>query len=184
MRDPELKPMSYSDLTPEQLRTRRDALRMLSGDEQRPTETKIMNGNPDSIEMPRYLCRKIVHALQIASVELRDDGADVYPADEGYAPFEVSADWAARYKPVDGDEGYYVVYDGGYASWSPSKAFRDGYTMIDLHGYATDEAVSDLSQQIAALKEAAYFILAPAEDLKEGVLYRIRAAIAQAEGQS
>ncbi len=34
-----------------------------------------------------------------------------------------------------------------------------------------------------ALKEAAYFILAPAEDLKESVLYRIRTAVAMAEGR-
>lgn len=37
---------------------------------------------------------------------------------------------------------------------------------------------------IEALKEAQYFIQAPAEDLKEGVLSRIREAIAKAEGRS
>lgn len=43
-----------------------------------------------------------------------------------------------------------------------------------------NEAEADL---LAALKEAQYFILAPAEDLKDGVLSRIRAAIAKAEGR-
>ena len=37
---------------------------------------------------------------------------------------------------------------------------------------------------LAALKEAQYFILAPAEDLKDGVLSRIREAISKAEGRS
>lgn len=91
-------------------------------------------------EMPRYRSHKIVHALKIASVELYPESGDgaVYPDDEGYAPFEVSADWITRYKPADGDDGYYVVYDGGYASWSPTKAFRDGYTLIDRAGNPAD----------------------------------------------
>lgn len=92
----------------------------------------------NSREMPRYRSHKVVHALKIKAVELRADGGDLYPADEGYAPFEVSADWLSRYKGNADDSGYYVVYDGGYASWSPTKAFRDGYTLIDQHGYAVD----------------------------------------------
>lgn len=90
-------------------------------------------------EMPRYRSHKIVHALKIKAIQLRADGADIYPEDPGYAPFEVSLDWMTRYKADDGDSGYYVVYDGGYASWSPTKAFRDGYTLIDRDGYASDE---------------------------------------------
>jgi hypothetical protein len=39
-------------------------------------------------------------------------------------------------------------------------------------------------ETLAALKEANVFILAPAEDLKEGVLSRIRAAIVRAESRS
>jgi hypothetical protein len=87
-----------------------------------------MNNNPNS--MPRYQCHKKVWALKIANVELREDGADIYPDEDDYAPFEVGIDWVGRFKPTNGECGYYVVYDDGYASWSPSKAFEDGYTRI------------------------------------------------------
>ena len=83
-----------------------------------------------SREMPRYLCHKKVWALKIAGVEMREDGADVYPDEDGYAPFEVGLDWLDRFKPINGDCGYYVVYDDGYASWSPTKAFEEGYERL------------------------------------------------------
>lgn len=52
----------------------------------------------------------------------------ITPAEGDYAPFEV--DWAfmAKHKPEAG--GYYVVYDDGYKSFSPAKAFEEGYTLI------------------------------------------------------
>ncbi len=40
----------------------------------------------------------------------------------------VPKEWAERHKPEPG--GWYVVYTDGYASYSPAKAFEDGY-----HGY-------------------------------------------------
>jgi hypothetical protein len=54
----------------------------------------------------------------------------IAPEDAGYLPFEVPAPWAERFKGTDEDPGYYVVYQDGYASWSPSKAFEDGYSRI------------------------------------------------------
>ena len=75
-------------------------------------------------EMPRYQCHKKVHALKIADVT----GCTITPADEGYAPFEVDPAMYSRYTPVTGD--YYVVYDDGYKSFSPAKAFEEGYTRL------------------------------------------------------
>lgn len=54
----------------------------------------------------------------------------IHPLDKQYAPFRATDDWLERYRGTEIDEGYYVVYDDGYASWSPSKAFEDGYTLI------------------------------------------------------
>lgn len=76
-------------------------------------------------EMPRYQCHKKVWALKIAKVE----GCTITPADEGYAPFQVASELYLRYTPVAGD--YYVVYDDGYGSFSPAKAFEEGYACID-----------------------------------------------------
>jgi hypothetical protein len=43
--------------------------------------------------------------------------------------------------------------------------------------------VKTSTRMLEALKEAGAFILAPPEDLKESVLYRIRVAIAEAGGR-
>lgn len=81
-------------------------------------------------EMPRYECHKQVWALKIKEVQ---DNKATNPAiafeDEGYAPISVDWDWYYKHKPLPG--GYYVVYADGYKSYSPAKAFEDGYTRID-----------------------------------------------------
>lgn len=74
-----------------------------------------------SREMPRYVSHKRVHALEIDSV----DGHRLSFRDEGYAPSDVPPDTFARYTPVPGD--FYVVYADGYKSFSPRKAFLEGY---------------------------------------------------------
>lgn len=55
-------------------------------------------------------------------------GALITPAEEGYAPFFVDAEFLAKHKPEVG--GYFVQYDDGYKSFSPAKAFEEGYTLI------------------------------------------------------
>ena len=84
-----------------------------------------------SIEMPRYQCHKQVWALKIAAIEINGDGsATIAPSDEGFAPFTTSSGWAERWKGSEADLGYYVVYDDGYSSWSPAKAFEEGYLRL------------------------------------------------------
>lgn len=87
---------------------------------------------PESVELPRYQSHKKVWALELSDVEIDNDTgeAKLTPMDAGYAPFAAPQGWAARYHGSNVDVGYYVVYDGGYASWSPSKEFKDGYTRI------------------------------------------------------
>ena len=80
-------------------------------------------------EMPRYKSHKTVHALKISAVEIHEDkSATIAPADEGFAPFKTDTGWGERFKGDESDPGYYVVYDDGYKSWSPSKAFEEGYS--------------------------------------------------------
>lgn len=74
------------------------------------------------IEMPRYVSHKKVWALEIVAV----DGESLSFAEKGYADIDVSAEMFARYRPVPGD--FYVVYADGYKSFSPRKAFLEGYT--------------------------------------------------------
>ena len=90
-------------------------------------------------EMPRYVCHKEVWALkiksivfdfQLAKLENRetDGSATITPEDGRYAPFQVNHEYVRKHNPEPG--GYYVVYKDGYKSFSPAKAFEEGYTII------------------------------------------------------
>jgi hypothetical protein len=92
-----------------------------------------------STEMPKYKCIKEVWALKIARIILDSDlarfgnrGTDgsaiLYPKNTLYAPFEVPADYVRKHDPQPG--GYYVVYKGGYKSFSPAQAFEEGYIPV------------------------------------------------------
>ena len=82
-----------------------------------------------STEMPRYQSHKKVWALKIAAIEVHEDkSATIAPSDEGYAPFQTRAGWADRFDGGEEDTGYYVQYEDGFSSWSPTDAFESGYT--------------------------------------------------------
>jgi hypothetical protein len=86
-----------------------------------------------SAEMPRYKCHKQVWALKIADISLTDTGQEkgaalIVPAEKGYAAFTVDQSYMDKHRPQAG--GYYVVYDDGYTSFSPAKAFEEGYTRV------------------------------------------------------
>lgn len=82
------------------------------------------------VEMPKYECHKKVWALKIADITEPTDATGtsrtIVPADEGYGPFVVDGAYMEKHKPEVG--GYYVVYADGYKSFSPAKAFEDGYS--------------------------------------------------------
>ena len=83
-------------------------------------------------EMPRYQSHKKVWALKIETLDIGENGvAKIMPADEGYALFETRPGWADRFEGSDDDFGYYVRYEDGFTSWSPTEAFENGYTSID-----------------------------------------------------
>lgn len=90
-------------------------------------------------QMPMYQSHKKVWALKIAEIVRDSDVANqhgretdgsamITPTDPQYAPFRVDAGYVNKHRPEAG--GYYVVYDDGYKSFSPAKAFEDGYTLI------------------------------------------------------
>lgn len=88
-------------------------------------------------EMPKYQCHKKVWALKIKAIgqspesqERINQSGDWYilPEEVGYGAVIISYDFINKHRPQIG--GYYVVYDDGYKSYSPAKAFEDGYTRI------------------------------------------------------
>jgi hypothetical protein len=77
-------------------------------------------------EMPLYQSHKRVHALKIK--ELVGDGYTLRFEQVEFADKPVAPALFARYTPVPGD--YYVVYEDGYESISPAKAFDAGYNRV------------------------------------------------------
>lgn len=80
-------------------------------------------------EMPKYKCHKQVHALRIRAININPDGsASIIPEEDGYAQFDVTAEYYIKHQPKIG--GYYVVYKDGHESFSPADAFESGYTPV------------------------------------------------------
>jgi hypothetical protein len=82
--------------------------------------------------LPRYKSHKIVEAVKINSLEfggygsvvIQHAGGQLKTNDRYFEKFNGSA-------VKGGDLGYYVRYEDGYESWSPTKAFEEGYTKVD-----------------------------------------------------
>jgi hypothetical protein len=88
-----------------------------------------------SLEMPKYRCHKEVWALKISSIvdptqpgNESDGSRMIHPTDTRYEPFRVPHGYMRKHSPEVG--GYYVVYADGYESYSPEKAFEDGYSLV------------------------------------------------------
>lgn len=86
-------------------------------------------------ELPRWKCHKIVHAAKIAHAYKDGDQlhwALAVNAGEPYWSIPVSDALRRRVLPegTDCSGGYYVRYEDGYESWSPAKAFEEGYMRL------------------------------------------------------
>lgn len=95
------------------------------------------------IELPEYTCHKRVRAAKIVIAEnRRRSDAPIIVADfvidliltldvDGTNMTHVAAaNSPLRYKELaDIVGGYLVIYSDGYESWSPAKAFEEGYTL-------------------------------------------------------
>lgn len=87
------------------------------------------DGAPSAaMEMPRYISHKQVWALEIDTISEVADAAGARMLtfrDKGYAKMRAPLEMFSRYVPVPGD--FYVQYADGYKSFSPRKAFLEGY---------------------------------------------------------
>lgn len=79
---------------------------------------------------PLYIGHKLVRAIKIKLVErIPGDLVRITPEDDGYHPFELGASFDDKHKPQRG--GYFVLYEDGYASYSPAEPFENGYTKAE-----------------------------------------------------
>jgi hypothetical protein len=82
-------------------------------------------------ELPLYKSHKTVRAAKITG--FRENGLQGAPdllLGEIGGVTTMLPEWHAKHQPHAG--GYLVVYEDGYQSFSPAKAFEEGYTR--LHG--------------------------------------------------
>jgi len=121
---------------------------------------------PEPNALPLYTCHKHVRAARIAGFAIQDFDNNEFLVrlqfDDALFPNEklttfVDVDWIlTRVRPDIGEGverkaavlaaaeksvgGYYVMYEDGYASWSPAEAFESGYA-------PTAEAVLSIREQ-------------------------------------
>lgn len=90
---------------------------------------------PGDSPLASYRCHKVVKAAEILAVAERPLGAALLTlktADGGRIEWRTASGWMDRYnfRQGDPDLGFFVEYEDGYTSWSPSKAFTEGYKRI------------------------------------------------------
>lgn len=79
--------------------------------------------------LPEYKCHKVVRATKIRAVHASSPTAvDMLEVDHFPELVHLPDDWVSRHRPEPG--GYLVVYADGYMSYSPAKAFEEGYTAL------------------------------------------------------
>lgn len=79
--------------------------------------------------LPKYKCHKVVGALKIANVSpTPNGGAIIVPTNTRFSSIGVDENYINSHMPHVG--GYYVRYADGYESFSPAKAFEDGYDLM------------------------------------------------------
>lgn len=81
---------------------------------------------------PQYKCHKIVQGFKIGKImSTNPAGAPVITkliSEDGEYFATVNQDWVHKHSPISG--GYFVLYEDGYTSFRPCKAFEKGYTKI------------------------------------------------------
>lgn len=102
------------------------------------------NDRTASYEMRKYIGTKTVQARRMDAADAKRAGANV-PGKY----FEVGH---AEYNP--GADGYIVIYDDGYRSWSPAKVFEESYKVAETHVDRMKIELADLNERICEATRA------------------------------
>lgn len=93
------------------------------------------------LALPTYRSIKLVKAAKITRLERIDEQqCNVITVDTGrrHADIQVTDAWLQKHEPQVG--GYFVVYQDGYCSYSPSVPFEKGHIRIDSPAAETDRS--------------------------------------------
>lgn len=100
----------------------------------------------------QYKSHKTVHAARITSYSIPDANGitTVFFGDDRHAKLPQS-----RFGGQRPSDGYYVLYEDGYESWSPIEAFESGYTIV---GREEDRALAQtMWDKFCAMADAGAF---------------------------
>jgi len=93
-------------------------------------------------QLPRWKCHKEVAAVKIAEIRLNVPESTAILVSEKcphVISIRVPFTYLEKHEPVVG--GYYVLYEDGYESFSPAKAFEGGYTLVEMNSLELGAAV-------------------------------------------
>ena len=79
-------------------------------------------------DLNEYQCHKKVKALRIDNIQYQDNNDIAFSACNQDWVVTVNQAYMDKFKPEVG--GYYVLYVDGYQSYSPAKAFDEGYSLV------------------------------------------------------
>ena len=76
-----------------------------------------------------------IKAVKAAKINTMPEQGKMLDVSVGYMDTEIEVfdDWFSRCKATSADYGYLVIYEDGYQSWSPTKAFEKGN--LPAHDY-------------------------------------------------
>jgi len=84
----------------------------------------------NSTEIPKYQSYKEVWAFKIGLMFPEADGSHILNAKgKDDRQIRVSREYMRKHNPQSG--GYWVQYEDGYESFSPAKAFEEGYKLME-----------------------------------------------------
>lgn len=85
-------------------------------------------------ELPKFLCTKKVWAIKITDTqpgirtrENPEPSTKLIPEDKKFSPIIVDWKFVKKHSPIT--EGYFVLYEDGYVSFSPVEPFENGYIL-------------------------------------------------------
>lgn len=115
--------------------------------------------------LPLYDCHKQVRAGKITRIDRSACGVR-YEIHMDATSVVVDSDFVSKHKPIEG--GYYVEYEDGYRSYSPAKAFEEGYSLAPTTtSLAESPEHADLREFVEGMQWDAQQIAGIAKSIKE-----------------
>lgn len=119
-------------------------------------------GESEEVTLPEFECFKRVRAGKIVALGIGQAEKTTRLGLAGGAHVEVSHAWVSNKLPQVG--GYFVQYEDGYSSYSPAKAFEEGYKPLSVEAaFATAEVPTGANVEILAVGTGPNYLGKPVE---------------------